>query len=121
MGDVDAESVDAAVEPEPQHVVVLIAHFRIAPVEIRLARREPKMAGRYLELTRAMVAEALGASRLNDAELNTLLDRQAERTGVQHRLAALTTEAGTVKDRAGLLRLARNLYEWRTEMISERR
>jgi hypothetical protein len=88
---------------------------------IRLARREPKMAGRYLELTRAMVAEALGAGRLNDAELNTLLDRQAERIGVQHRLAALTSEAGAVKDRAGLMRLARNLYEWRTEMINERR
>jgi hypothetical protein len=88
---------------------------------IRLARREPKMAPRYLDLTRAMVAKALGAGRLNEAELNTLLDRQAERAGVRLRLADLTTEAGAVKDRAGLMRLARNLYQWRTEMISERR
>jgi len=88
---------------------------------IRLARREPKMAPRYLDLTRAMVSKALGAGRLNEAELNTLLDRQAERAGVRLRLADLTTEAGAVKDRAGLMRLARNLYQWRTEMISERR
>ena len=88
---------------------------------IRLARREPKMAPRYLDLTRAMVAKALGAGRLSEAELNTVLDRQAERAGVKLRLADLTTEAEAVKDRAGLLRLARNLYQWRTEMISEHR
>lgn len=88
---------------------------------IRLARREPKMAPRYLDLTRASVAKALGAGRLNEAELNTLLDRQAERAGVKLRLADLTIEADAVKDRAGLMRLARNLYQWRTEMISEHR
>jgi hypothetical protein len=88
---------------------------------IRLARREPKMAGRYLDLTRASVARALGAGRLDESALAALLDRQAERVGAQHRLAGLTADAAGVKDRAGLMRLARNLYQWRTEMISGRR
>jgi hypothetical protein len=87
---------------------------------IRLARREPRMAGRYLDLTRAAVAKALGAGRLNEAELTALLDRVAERAGAHHRLFALAAEAKTVKDRAGLMRLARNLYQWKTEMIGER-
>lgn len=93
---------------------------------IRLARREPRMAGRYLDLTRKAVAEALGATgpggaRLPDAELTALLDRQAERLNAQHRLAALTAEAGAVTDRAGLMRLAQGLHQWRMEMTGERR
>ena len=88
---------------------------------IRLARREARMAPRYLDLTRASVAKALGATgRLNETELNTLLDRQAERVGAEHRLAALTSEAAAVKDRAGLMRLAEKLYQWKTEMTGER-
>jgi hypothetical protein len=88
---------------------------------IRLARREPRMAVRYLDLTRAAVAKALGAGRLGESELTGLLDRQAERAGAQHRLGALAAEAAAVQDRAGLMRLAHSLYQWRTEMISERR
>ncbi|MDR3513415.1 MAG: hypothetical protein P4L73_17390 [Caulobacteraceae bacterium] len=93
---------------------------------IRLARREPAMAGRYLDLTRAAVAKALGAhtplgARMSEAELTALLDRQAERLGAKHRLAALTAEAGTVKDRAGLMRLSQDLYQWKMEMTGEHR
>lgn len=93
---------------------------------IRMARREPRMAARYLELTRKAVAEALGAqsaggARLTDRELNAVLDRQAERLDAKHRLAALSAEAETVNDRAGLMRLARDLYAWRMEMTGERR
>jgi hypothetical protein len=88
---------------------------------IRLARREPQMAGRYLDLTRARVARALGAARLDEASLDALLDRQAERARASHRLSALTAEAAAVTDNAGLVRLARNLYQWKTEMIGEHR
>jgi hypothetical protein len=87
---------------------------------IRLARREPRMAGGYLDLTRAQVSAALGMGQLSGDQLTDALDRAAERAGGHHRLAALTAEAGTVKDRAGLLRLAHNLYQWKTEMIGER-
>jgi hypothetical protein len=88
---------------------------------IRLARREPRMAGRYLDLTRTAVARGLGAGRLAEAELIPLLDRQAERTGARHRLADLTAEAAQVKDKAALMRLANHLSQWRTEMTGERR
>lgn len=93
---------------------------------IRLARREPAMAGRYLDLTRSAVARALGAEaaggvRLGASELTAVLDRQAERLGTSHRLAELAAQAETVKDRAALLRLARDLRQWRTEMTGERR
>lgn len=93
---------------------------------IRLARREPRMAGRYLDLTRKAVAEALGAAgpggaRLTDTELTALLDRQAERLKATHRLSALTAEAAAVTDRAGLMRLAQGLHQWRMEMTGERR
>ena len=93
---------------------------------IRLARREPKMASRYLDLTRKAVAEGLGAhgpvgARLAEGELTALLDRQAERLNAKHRLSALAAEAQSVTDRAGLMRLARNLYAWRMEMTGERR
>jgi hypothetical protein len=88
---------------------------------IRLARREPHMAARYLELTRARVARALGAGRLGEAELTALLDRQAARAGASHRLADLATQAEAVRDRAGLIRLARDLTQWKTEMTGERR
>jgi hypothetical protein len=88
---------------------------------IRIARREPRMAGRYLDLVRAEVARQLGAQRLGEAELTALLDRQAERRGARHRLAALAADAAAVKDRAGLMRLAQDLDQWKTEMLGGRR
>src|SRR5258708_21818155 len=36
VGDVDAESVDAAIEPERQHALKLLPHVRVVPVEVRL-------------------------------------------------------------------------------------
>jgi hypothetical protein len=87
---------------------------------IRLAHREPRMAARYLDLTRTRVARALGVGRLNEAELTKLLDSHAARAGGGLRLADLTTEASAVKDRAGLMRLARDLTQWKMEMTGER-
>lgn len=88
---------------------------------IRMARREAHMAGRYLDLTRQAVARALGATRLGEADLTALLDRQAARAGASRRLSDLITEAEGVKDRAALMRLARDLDQWKTEMTGERR
>jgi hypothetical protein len=88
---------------------------------IRIARREPHMAGRYLDLTRQAVVQALGAGRVPPAELDAFLDRLAEKSGVTHRLAMLVPETRAVKTRADLTRIAQNLYQWKMEMTGERR
>jgi hypothetical protein len=87
---------------------------------IRMARREPRMAGGYLELNRNAVAKALGATRLSGAELDAYIDRLGERTGAG-RFSALAAESAAVKDRDSLTRFAQRLYQWRLEMTRERR
>ena len=88
---------------------------------IRMARREHRMAGRYLDLNRAAVVAALGVTRVAGAELDALLDRLAENAGVTQRLSMLVPEARAAANRRDLMRLARNVYEWRVEMTRERR
>ena len=87
---------------------------------IRMAKREPRMAGGYLDLNRGAVAKALGATRLSGAELDAYVDRLGERTGAG-RLSALAEQIPAVKDRDGLTRFAQRLYQWRLEMTRERR
>ena len=87
---------------------------------IRMAKREPHMAGGYLELNRGAVAKALGATRLSGAELDAYVDRLGERTGAG-RLSALAEQIPAVKDRDSLTRFAQRLYQWRLEMTRERR
>jgi hypothetical protein len=87
---------------------------------IRMAKREPHMAGGYLELNRNAVAKALGATRLNGAELDAYVDRLGERTGAG-RFSALAEQMSAVKDRDSLTRFAQRLYQWRLEMTRERR
>jgi hypothetical protein len=88
---------------------------------IRIARREPRMAGRYLDLTRTAVVEALGAGRVPPSELDAFLDRIAEKSGVAHRLADLVPQTAAVKTRADLTKVAQSLYQWKMEMTGERR
>lgn len=87
---------------------------------VRLARREPRMAAPYAAFTRGEAARAVGAPGALGGEALTLyLDRLAERRGLADRLGALVVEAETVKTRAGLVALARRLYQWRSEMTRE--
>jgi len=88
---------------------------------IRLARREPKMAPRYLDLTRAAVVKALGAGRAGPEEIDAVLDRMAERGGVSERLATLAPQARGARSVADLMKVARALYQWRVEMTGEHR
>ncbi|MFI4974592.1 MAG: hypothetical protein ACHP84_08640 [Caulobacterales bacterium] len=88
---------------------------------IRLARREARMAPRYVALTRNAAARAVGAPRdLTGEALTTFLDRLAQQRGAADSLAALTADADRVRDRAGLAKLAQRLFRWRLEMTRER-
>jgi hypothetical protein len=87
---------------------------------IRMANREPHMAGGYLDLSRNAVIKALGATRISPGELDAYVDRLGERIGAG-RLSALAAQTGTVKDPVSLVRFAKRLYQWRLEMTRERR
>jgi hypothetical protein len=83
---------------------------------VRLARREPQMARRYVQLCRQRAAAALGAAHLEGQALDQFLDRWAERVGAQERISALAAEALQVKDVLGLTALAQRARRWRLEV-----
>jgi hypothetical protein len=87
---------------------------------IRMAHREPRMAGGYLELNRAEVMKSLGAGRLTATDFDSYADKLGERIGAGG-ITPLAREAPQVKDREGLVRFAQRLYQWRLEMTRERR
>ena len=89
---------------------------------IRLARREPRMAPRYAQLTRNAAARAVAAPRdLTGDALTEFLDRLGAQRGAADTLSALAAEAERVNTRAALTGLAARLYRWRLEMTRERR
>jgi hypothetical protein len=83
---------------------------------VRLAKREPQMARRYVQLCRQRAAAALGAAHLEGEALDAFLDRWAERVGAQERISALAAEALQVKDILGLTALAQRARRWRLEV-----
>jgi hypothetical protein len=85
----------------------------------RLARREPHMAGRYVQLCRQRAAAALGAAHLQGEALDQFLDRWSERIGAPGRITGLAAEAREVRTTADLTALARRARQWRLEMTRE--
>jgi hypothetical protein len=83
---------------------------------VRLAKREPRMASRYVQLCRQRAAGALGAAHLEGEALDDFLDRWAERVGAQERISVLWAEAQQVKDVLGLTALAQRARRWRLEV-----
>ena len=84
---------------------------------IALAGREARMARPYAELTRHLAARAASAPRrLGAAELDAYLDRAAALRGLPDSFTALLAEAGRVRDRAGLVHVARRLHQWRMSL-----
>jgi hypothetical protein len=83
---------------------------------VRLAKREPRMARRYVQLCRQRAAAELGAGRLEGEALDAFLDRWAERVGAQERISVLWAEALQVKDVLGLTALAQRARRWRLEV-----
>ena len=68
---------------------------------VRLAKREPQMARRYVQLCRQRAAVALGAAQLEGQALDEFLDRWAERVGAQERISALAGRRGAGEERPG--------------------
>jgi hypothetical protein len=83
---------------------------------VRLARREARMAGRYVHLCRSRAAAALGAGHLEGAALDEFLDRWAARVGAAERITALQAAAHEVTDGSGLAVLAKRARQWRQEV-----
>ena len=83
---------------------------------VRLAKREPRMARRYVQLCRQRAAAALGAANLEGQALDEFLDRWGERVGAQERISVLWAEALQVKDVLGLTALAQRARRWRLEV-----
>jgi hypothetical protein len=90
---------------------------------IKLARREPKMIGGYVALTRAAVAQVVGAPRdLSPDQMDALLDRLGKGKGATEDFSTLAVAAATeVKTPADLVRTAKRLHRWRVEMTRESR
>ena len=86
---------------------------------IRLARREPRMAARYVRLVRDHAARALGAADMEEAAQTGFLDRWAEHVGAQQRISRLQEQAAQVKTGRELTLLAQHARTWRREMTRE--
>ena len=83
---------------------------------IRMLHREPRMAQRYAQTTRNLALRALGIRRSLDPG-NGDAPFQGIESRDQQSYSALAHEAEQVNSRAGLVTLARKLYEWRQGMF----
>lgn len=81
---------------------------------ITRAGREPRMALPYAALVRGAAVRALRLPRDGDARLAEVARQRAP--GAEP-LAGLMAAAESVRDRAGLLAVARRLYAWRQEVV----
>jgi len=89
-----------------------------AAVLIELAKREPAMAPRYVDVVRRAAVKAMG---LPAAAAPDRIDRALDAATPADRapFSTLAAEAPTVKTRADLLELAHRLHRWRLEITRE--
>lgn len=83
---------------------------------VRMARKEHELAPAYAALTRAQVLRAAGAHAAEEHWLDDLARRRGAAAPSE-----LAAEAETARTRDDLTAVARKLYEWRQEMMRERR
>ena len=85
---------------------------------IARAGREPRMATPYAALVRTTAARALRLPRLLGPEADATLDRLArQRSPGAEPLPILLAAADAVRDRAGLLAVARRLHTWQKDLV----
>jgi hypothetical protein len=89
-----------------------------AAVLIELAKREPAMASRYVDVVRRAAVKALGLpAATTAARIDRALDAATPPTGAS--FSTLAAEAVTVRTGADLLDLARRLHRRRLEITRE--
>jgi len=81
-----------------------------------MARKEAKLAPRYLELSKARVRRAAGIGRPGETD-ETRLEELAQRRGLETP-GVFAAEAARVRTRDDLLALARRLHRWTREMTT---
>ncbi len=88
---------------------------------IRLAGREPRMGGRYADLTAALAARSVGAPRgLGGDALVAVLDRLSAARRLPETLSELSIEARLALTTPRLGQAALRLYRWRLAMTGRR-
>jgi hypothetical protein len=88
---------------------------------IRMARREHRLGGRYVQAIRDLVARAVGAPKdLDGPALEAFLDRLGANRGATDKLAELSQQAAKARNANDLAATAARLYRWRLEMTRER-
>jgi hypothetical protein len=89
-----------------------------AAVLIELAKREPAMAPRYVDVVRRAAAKAMGLPTAVTADrIDRALD--AASSPIQAPFSTLAAEASTVRTRADLLELAQRLHRRKLEITRE--
>jgi hypothetical protein len=83
---------------------------------VRMARREHELAPAYAALMQSLVARGAGGHAQQEGWLDDLAARRGAAPPGQ-----LAAEAQGTKTRDDLLAMARKLYDWRGEMMRERR
>jgi hypothetical protein len=87
---------------------------------IRMAKREHRMGGRYVQAVRDLVTRAVGAPRdLDEPALDAFLDRLAANRGVKDTLAELSRDAAAAKSSSEITAVAHRLYRWRLGTTGE--
>lgn len=86
---------------------------------IKLSGREPRMAGRYAELTQARAARAVGAPPGDEAATAGYLDALPRAAADSPRLRELQAQARAARSREQMLAAARGLHRWRREIARE--
>jgi hypothetical protein len=88
---------------------------------IRMAKREHRMGGRYVQAVRDLVARAVGAPKdLDEAALDAFLDRVSANRGVKDSLETLSRDAAAAKTAQDITAVAQRLYRWRLDTTGER-
>ena len=89
---------------------------------VRMAKREHRMAEGYAVLARETAARSVGAPRdLDPGQLDAVLDRLGVARGAHALFSELMVRARGVKTNAELMAVARQLFQWKTEMTRDGR